>query len=155
MRLSIRQALAPMALLVTALASMGMAPVHPAPVAPTASSSCSSYIDWNTEKGVWRINCGGSASCCEYDSVRRPDGSRVVWCDCSRDGLPPECCHVELALFPNQPGRPATPVSEGSCFGECNQVPWANDCGLMEAMQASLAEAEGMTRTLAVCLDDE
>jgi hypothetical protein len=130
MRLSIRQALAPMALLVTALASMGMAPVYPAPVAPTASSSCSSYIDWNTEKGVWRINCGESASCCEYDSIQIWDGSVTIWCDCSVDGVPPECCTALLHTFPENPTRSASPEAEGMCTYSCGAPAWASECAL-------------------------
>jgi hypothetical protein len=84
MRLSIRQVLAPMALLVTALVSMGMAPVDPAPLSPATPSTCSSYIDWNAEKGVWRINCGDSASCCEYETVRKLDGVAIHNFECFR-----------------------------------------------------------------------
>jgi hypothetical protein len=130
MCLFFRQALAPMALLVTVLLSMGMAPIGPEPVAPSATSSCSSYIDWNAEKGVWRINCGESSSCCEYDSIQLWDGSIEIWCDCSVDGVPPECCTAILRTFPENPTRSSSPEAEGVCSYSCGAAAWARDCAL-------------------------
>jgi hypothetical protein len=154
MRLSIRQVLAPMALLVTALVSMGMAPVDPAPLSPATPSTCSSYIDWNAEKGVWRINCGDSASCCEYETVRKLDGSYLIWCDCTIDGFSPECCHPQLRVFPNDPGRPAMPAVEGHCDGECGTLPWAGTCRFVELSGGGSIGGNLSDRTKALCVSN-
>ena len=96
----------------------------------TSAGSCQSYIDWNVEKGVWRMNCGDAAVCCTYDSLRRSDGSIAVWCDCSVDGRQPECCHEVLLAFPDDPFRGAERYSDGGCSEGCGDLPWEDSCGL-------------------------
>jgi len=118
--------------------------------ADSSTGSCQSYIDWNSEKGVWRLNCNSKRSCCGYESIRKLDGSYLVWCDCESDGWPPECCHEALRAYPNQPGRAAVPEVGGDCESGCTELAWASVCVLTEVRSAG---APGI-RTSATCVSE-
>ena len=96
--------------------------------AVSSAGSCQSYIDWNPEKRVWRMNCGDEASCCVYDSLRQPGGGIAVWCDCESDGIQPECCHAVLVTYPEDPRRRASPHSDGECSASCDAASWERAC---------------------------
>jgi hypothetical protein len=74
------------------------------------------------------MNCGNESSCCVYDTLRRPDGSIVIWCDCSADGEQPTCCHSQLVTYPREPRRSARPIARGVCISSCIDEPWQTVC---------------------------
>jgi hypothetical protein len=121
---------------------------------PAASAgSCQSYIDWNSEKRVWRMNCGDESSCCVYDTLRQPGGGIAVWCDCSVDGRQPECCHAILVTYPEDPFRKAERLADGECGSICNDHPWETECGLFGTSFSSELSGSSSSAASGECSD--
>jgi len=117
----------------------------------TPANPCSGYIDWNADQGVWRINCSTSTTCCVYDTLRRFDGSIEVWCDCAADSLAPECCHLLLATFPDNPLRQAKWRTAGLCLEDCGNGPWTDRCTGLSSRFSKEETDKAQMRLVAHC----
>ena len=120
MRRSIRHSIPILLCALSALASLGLAPPHPtSALAPP--SHCGSSIEWNEDQGVWRLVCSDALTCCDFDTLRRPNGVIEVWCDCDANGKRANCCSAVLRVSPEGPRRRVIAVAMGSCEAVCGE----------------------------------